>query len=477
MRPMLASFVSWLRLRPWAFSSDKMGASSSVCRTIFAQGGLHNVVRDGHVRLLRFAFNGGFFSWGQLAVRIAVFFFTGTSPFPFSALFFPHNVLDLALENSPSQGAGGCGRSRLPARSALNGRHWRPAPYSRTLCLPCRKQEISTTPIVTPYKMALRWENPASTTHSLTQALNRPLIFWILTPRKKPGATGSAGRCDLGVGRFTDPHPFTCFFFTPPFCSAMFGLYEQPLQARPEPDFSFSAFLLPARPLACVDGLAFSHPVSPLSWFRSQLAHTPPTGWSGASLVSFLYPVLKLAKNRRTGASLDFLPRTSLPLPLKGEGAGYRLSWVCWVCPARAQLPHTAPTGPFWGLAGIRSLLSFQNRTQATQALVWFSPFFPPAFLLRQSRQILLQLVIHRLLDGADRVEQVPLRTKPALVFTFVGSVSISRFSSNCRMYFATVLALMPVCWQILPILGPALMRFPVLAEHQVSINRQFART
>ena len=45
-------------------------------------------------------------------------------------------------------------------------------------------------------------------------------------------------------------------------------------------------------------------------------------GWSGASLVSFLYPVLKLAKNRRTGASLDFLPRTSLPLPLKGEGRG-----------------------------------------------------------------------------------------------------------------------------------------------------------
>ena len=44
-----------------------------------------------------------------------------------------------------------------------------------------------------------------------------------------------------------------------------------------------------------------------------------------------------------------------------GGGAGFRLSWVC---PARPQLPHTAPTGPFWGLAGIRSLLSFQNRTQ-----------------------------------------------------------------------------------------------------------------
>ena len=48
----------------------------------------------------------------------------------------------------------------------------------------------------------------------------------------------------------------------------------------------------------------------------------------------------------------------------------------------------------------------------------------------------------------------VPFRTSPVLVRTFVGSVSISRFSSSCRMYFATVLALMPVYWQIRPILG-----------------------
>ena len=77
--------------------------------------------------------------------------------------------------------------------------------------------------------MALRWENPASTTHSLTPSpSNRPLIFWILTPRKKPEATGSAGRCEPGVGRFTDPHPLTCFFFTPPFCWLMFWLCALP---------------------------------------------------------------------------------------------------------------------------------------------------------------------------------------------------------------------------------------------------------
>ena len=62
-------------------------------------------------------------------------------------------------------------------------------------------------------------------------------------------------------------------------------------------------------------------------------------GLSGVSLVSFLYPVLKLAKNRRTGASLDFLPRTSLPLPLKGEGLGI----VYLVC----QVFHPEKPGAF----------------------------------------------------------------------------------------------------------------------------------
>ena len=62
-------------------------------------------------------------------------------------------------------------------------------------------------------------------THSLTPRLeNRPLFFEILTPCEKPGATGSAGRCEPGVGRFTDPHPLTCSFFTPSFCWLMFWL-------------------------------------------------------------------------------------------------------------------------------------------------------------------------------------------------------------------------------------------------------------
>ena len=102
----------------------------------------------------------------------------------------------------------------------------------------------------------------------------------------------------------------------------MFRLYDQPLQARPSLIFPFLPFFCPP-----VLSPAWMGWLSPIPFRRCPgFAHNWPTrlqqGWSGASLVSFLYPVLKLAKNRRTGASLDFLPRTSLPLPLKGEGLG-----------------------------------------------------------------------------------------------------------------------------------------------------------
>ena len=120
----------------------------------------------------------------------------------------------------------------------------------------------------------------------------------------------------------------------------MFGLYEQPLQARPSLIFPFLPFFCPP-----VLSPAWMGWLSPIPFRRCPgFAHNWPTrlqqGWSGASLVSFLYPVLKLAKNRRTGASLDFLPRTSLPLPLKGEGPGI----VCLGFVGFAPLGHSCPT-------------------------------------------------------------------------------------------------------------------------------------
>ena len=141
----------------------------------------------------------------------------------------------------------------------------------------------------------------------------------------------------------------------------------------PGPAFSFSAFHLPARPLACVDGLVFSHPGSPLSRIRPQLPHTPPTGsvWGFAGVASLLD--LQKRTQGHTGASLVFLLQNKFTPPPKGGGAGHRLSWVCWSFPAEkpgafpqektdtsypmtslavacgncwSQTVHTAPTGP-----------------------------------------------------------------------------------------------------------------------------------
>ena len=92
-----------------------------------------------------------------------------------------------------------------------------------------------------------------------------------------------------------------------------------------------------------------------------------------------------------TGASLVFLSKTSLPLPLKGEELGFIQFGVVWVPNAEKpdafpqektdasypraslavafgncwpQLAHTASTGPVWGFAGVAPLLGPQKRTQ-----------------------------------------------------------------------------------------------------------------
>ena len=70
-------------------------------------------------------------------------------------------------------------------------------------------------------------------------------------------------------------------------------------------------------------GWLFLIPVCRCPRIRSQLAHTGPTG-PVTRFAGVRFPLLG-PQNRtqgHTGASLDFLPRTSLPLPLKGEGRG-----------------------------------------------------------------------------------------------------------------------------------------------------------
>lgn len=88
-------------------------------------------------------------------------------------------------------------------------------------------------------------------------------------------------------------------------------------------------------------------------------------GRSKASMVSFPLPGPQNRTQGHTGASLIFFPRMSLPLPPKGGGAGYRLSWVGRVGPARSKLGHACPTGPVTCFAGVAPLPGSQKRTQA----------------------------------------------------------------------------------------------------------------
>ena len=88
------------------------------------------------------------------------------------------------------------------------------------------------------------------------------------------------------------------------------------------PAFSFSAFLLTVCSPSCVEGLAFSHPGSPLFWIRSQLGHTGPTGpvWGFAGVVSLLGPQnCSQALTRPSLVSPPFFPSLSRWKPGKQQ--------------------------------------------------------------------------------------------------------------------------------------------------------------
>ena len=108
---------------------------------------------------------------------------------------------------------------------------------------------------------------------------------------------------------------------------------------------------------------------------RSQLAHTAPTGpvTRLADVVPLLRPLTGHKSPHR--AEFGFSCQNELTPPPKGGGAGYRLSWVGRVDPARSQRGHSGPTGLVWGFAGVVSLPGFQNRTQGhTGASLVFPP-------------------------------------------------------------------------------------------------------
>lgn len=196
--------------------------------------------------------------------------------------------------------------------------------------------------------MALRWENPASTTHSLTPSpSNRPLIFWILTPCEKPVATGSAGRCELGVGRFTDPHPLTCYNITPSFCWLMFRLCALP-----------SAL---SNPVLYVEENSAFYRGQSLALMRCLCRPS----WA-CFFLFLLFPYL--------------LSATSLPS--RGEIV-FLVPGLCRCPRIRPQLAHTAPTGPVWGSTGVVPLFGSQNRTQGRTRAFSLFPSTCSTFPLR----------------------------------------------------------------------------------------------
>ena len=95
------------------------------------------------------------------------------------------------------------------------------------------------------------------------------------------------------------------------------------LQARPGLFFLFLPFLLPAcfiSPPPAGRGWFSRH----CPWIRPQLAHTVSTGWVTlfAGVVSLPHP-LTGHKSPHRAESVFSLPRTSSPLPPKGEGLGF----------------------------------------------------------------------------------------------------------------------------------------------------------
>ena len=81
------------------------------------------------------------------------------------------------------------------------------------------------------------------------------------------------------------------------------------------------------------------------------------------------------------GGEFGFSPQNEFTPPPKGGGAGYRLSGVGRVCPARSQPGHVGPTGPVWSFGGVGPYPALKTAHRAAQSRVWFHRFFFLDFL------------------------------------------------------------------------------------------------
>ena len=205
-----------------------------------------------------------------------------------------------------------------------------------------------------------------------------------------------------------------------------------------------------------------------------------------------------------TGASFVFVPQKEVTPPPKGGGAGYRFSWVRSFLTRRspvlyrrkrrilriqgllsavalATAGHNRVTLAQQGLFGA-SLVSFpypasKTAQRATQGRVWLSLSFPGALLLRQTSKLSFQVVVDSFLDGPDGELQgaIPHLTR---LSTYLSGFHIDElFLLQLPNVLGNCVGAHPGVLAYATNAGPALVSFPVLAEHQVSINRQFART
>lgn len=142
-------------------------------------------------------------------------------------------------------------------------------------------------------------------------------------------------------------------------------------------------------------------------------------------------------------------------------------------------LPITGSRWPNRACLGLRwcpSLLGSQNRTQGHTGPSLGLPFFLGAFLLRQGCQISLQLVIHRLLDRTDRIEQIPVAHHACLCFYFCRLCINEPLLFQLPYVFCNRVSAHTGMLADLSNTRPALVVFSVLTKYQVSVDRQFAR-
>ena len=163
------------------------------------------------------------------------------------------------------------------------------------------------------------------------------------------------------------------------------------------------------------------------------------------------------------------------------RGRGWILGFVLLGFVGFALLVQNWGTLAQQGRSGA-SLVSFpypasKTAQRATQGRVWLSLSFPGALLLRQTSKLSFQVVVDSFLDGPDGELQgaIPHLTR---LSTYLSGFHIDElFLLQLPNVLGNCVGAHPGVLAYATNAGPALVSFPVLAEHQVSINRQFART